>query len=441
MHSFRVLCCALLTILQISACKTLNQEPASDTTNAANNTSGGFLVPATDSGTGKRILVVANGGWGSCSDTGSPVGSRTFDSFVHLIDTLKSQFQVFPIVTCLESLPPFRANAKLSYMSLSGGVPLSRIFATDWPAVLRQLATAVQADAVYFIGHSYGGWVALNALRNNVQANATFLLDPIDAENCLVSSQLFGALNIPLPGCLQAPQVDYNVVLQNTPKLINYWQDIGNIHAAPILRGDPRVENLQIDVRSHPYLVANPNDARSYTHRLIGGHAPVWVDICQRITTANGAQSGVCSGIQTDLAGDIVLREPTIKSVVCQKEIEEPRTREKKYWTVRLDDFASGQGKLTALRSATSYYSRLDPNTQKLGITSSQRNFVWFGRRGLALGLKFDRNGRTAEGTFQMEQPERRQVDGMFCFTTLKEKRDGGAESGVAIPASTGRGI
>lgn len=392
------------------------------------------------------LLLIMSGGWGSCSDTNSPVGSRAFDSFMNLVKNLEGQFDVKYIMACLDNTPPDRSGARLSFMG--SGMPLTTVRAIDFPAYVVQFKNEYNPAKTYYLGHSYGGWVVLDLLRR-VQANSVFTFDPIDAHNCTTFSQIIGFFGIHSRWCTSAPDLPYADFVGNTAKIHNYWQDQGDIHSAPL--PDPRVDNQFMEVKTHPYFKDEPGDVKKYAHRLIGAFGPVWMDVCENIMKANSGDPGKCTWIPTDVSGHIVLKNPVAESVLCSKRITPEGTNQVINWGVYVDNFTKDQngkvyGEIAAVRGDEVYYRRRDHHRLEVTQANGQVNI---GAEDLGLAFRLNSDGRTARGLFELHgmvpdyrlnPPAARQVDRrvpeMFCIVFFGEGSGAQQESAIARPAA-----
>lgn len=413
------------------------------TTEPAGNSSLNDAAAAGVAAVKTKLFLVAAGGWGSCSDTNSPVGSRAYDSFINLVENLEGQFDVFYVFACLYKLPPWRPLADLSFMGR--GIPLTTIKATQLTSVINSYVQQIQPAKVYTMGHSYGGWVVLNMLRQGLPANMVFTMDPIDAERCLPITQLLNPIGIGGPGCANAPVMNYPQFIGNTAVLRNYWQDIGLIHGSPILPNDNRVVNRQEHVENHPFLQGkSQSDFDKYTHRLIGAYGPVWQNICESIAASNNGNNASCTTIVSDVDGHIVLRTPVVKSIKCSKSIIDQQTGQQVTWVINLDDIQQKVGVLTAVRGSKKYFTKDSVPPQLMTLQSAQGGSAGFSGPGVALNISLYSDGRTANGTFDLNvNQEQRHVPGMFCVVNHREAAGGqaNAEFRQAAPVAAATGI
>lgn len=252
------------------------------------------------------IVLIGQGGWGSCAGDQDPDGSRIYDSFRNLLKDLRRSADVHYMIGCLPKISPVRQLAKVYYsdsLGYTGGAGARE----EYPKLVREFIEGIRPDKVYFIGHSYGGWVVLDLLRRRIVANSTFTMDPIDAQNCTIADNLFYFVGVEARVCQRPPDMNYSVVLESTATLYNFWQQTGPIHSLPIDPEDRlrKVRNIELDVE-HSVYRGDARKKREYSHRMIGAYPYVWGMVCREISRLNGFDEGHCTMIDTNLLGEFV---------------------------------------------------------------------------------------------------------------------------------------
>lgn len=100
-------------------------------------------------------------------------------------------------------------------------------------------------DHVYLVGHSYGGWTAIQLgirlTREGLKISGVTVTDPISPFQCpahVMGKAVAATLGRPLPGCQTAPRdflvSDMNALAANADWLVNIYQD-----RQPILHSTP----------------------------------------------------------------------------------------------------------------------------------------------------------------------------------------------------------
>ncbi len=167
----------LLTLVGLAAAASGCFSPEDDTEAGAG---------AATSGQRPRILLFGAGGWNRCSGGGSSQ-SRIAANMNNLASQLKGFADVSVITECLRALPPSKPAAQTE-VDINGQV--GRVPARDIPGFVDEAIRAFQPSQIYTIGHSYGGWTVIDLLESGQlsrKVDATFALDPIDANDCLIT--------------------------------------------------------------------------------------------------------------------------------------------------------------------------------------------------------------------------------------------------------------
>ena len=254
----------------------------------------------------QTVLLVGYGGWESCQP--GLQNSKIADSFMNLVGNLQQQgVSVNWILGCLNTLPPWRPLSTGTVLTSNNQAFNNIKMQGDLQQVVRKFTDGVKPDKIYYIGHSYGGWVVFNLLENNFKASQVFGLDPIDARSCLPVGNLFYGLGVVNQGCLHNPDMNYNALLQLTSRITVFYTDYPPIHSSPINSQSDRVRNVHVDV-DHSWFHDNPSNPnqvnqknkKDYTHRMIGSYPAAWGAICQQIFKANNWPGSGCTTIDTD---------------------------------------------------------------------------------------------------------------------------------------------
>lgn len=242
-----------------------------------------------------KILLVASGGWGSC---GGPYDQRIWDSFSVLVKDLSANAKVDYMISCSNNVSPAKNVANIWYGGPDGQV--WKIKARDFPTYINDHINKTKPTQVYMIGHSYGGWVVLNAAAAGVPSTAIFGLDPIDAAECLPVNNFFLGLGISSAKCQVAPSFDYNFISRKTQRIFNLWQPLGPIHSTPINHAIAHSKEFDINHSSFGGLQVQKD---TYAHRMIGSEPAAWGAICHTIYKINGWDTSGCRMIETDGEG------------------------------------------------------------------------------------------------------------------------------------------
>lgn len=245
-----------------------------------------------------KILLVGAGGWGSCGSGNSPFDQRIYDSFSVLAKDLSAHAKVDYMISCSGNVSPAKLVANTWYAGPDGQV--WKIKARDFPSYVYDHIKKTNPTQVYMIGHSYGGWVVLNATNAGVPSTAVFGLDPIDAAECLPINNFFLGIGIGSSKCVVAPYFDYGNIGKYTQKLYQMWQPLGPIHSVAV--NHSIAVNREFDI-NHSSFGGLQAEKMTYAHRMIGSEPTAWGAICQTIFKINSWDANECRMIETDGAG------------------------------------------------------------------------------------------------------------------------------------------
>jgi pimeloyl-ACP methyl ester carboxylesterase len=189
------------------------------------------------------VFFIVMGGRTSCG-SGSPAAQGTAMNrpFQAMLGHLKNRFRQRKfsyLVSCLDTEAPPGGQA--------------RFFTSDQPnfeergnadELVRQTELFTPSRAVFVIGHSYGGFLAMYVAQNlriDRPLDGLFTVDPI-SPNCGPGGVVFGS-----QACHSAPsEMDNDLIRRQTKRWINYFQDQDTwINSSAI----SEAENLHIQYR------------------------------------------------------------------------------------------------------------------------------------------------------------------------------------------------
>ncbi len=252
-------------------------------------------VKTTFEAIGGDALLVVVGGWMSCKQalSPSPVDMFLYDQAENLAANLKAglpQVRVHKLYVCLRLKPPV-SGAPMWYMRSDRGNVVYSNDVTELHNTIRAMAQQIGTPAIFLMGHSYGGYVAMDTASkmSDMKLAGLYTIDPISAETCKVMDNLpIAAGN---PDCQRPPTTLPNTVIRaSTLGWINFHQPLGSLHASPIAEA----ANLQIDL---PY--------GDKAHHRLGFDPLVWNPICRSITNTLGVEATEhCKDITVDENGN-----------------------------------------------------------------------------------------------------------------------------------------
>lgn len=263
------------------------------------------LLTGVSAKAGDSVLLVGEGGWESCR-----FGlDRQFieQQFQQLVSNLRSTFphKQFSTLTTCTGLRAAYGNTPIPYRYSDGRRNLRGEIAAN--AVDSLISHYRGNSEVFLIGHSHGGWLAMNAAAGLSSSAGLFTIEPISAAQCDVRDFLRNRSKRPIPrrqdirpGCRQAPyDVDTNAVVRSTAGV---WY---NYHLGNQFKGD-LYSSAAAGAMNVQFSLLMGDEA----HHRLGLDYRVWTDICYRISGQLGASkdSTVCKAIEVDHDGRLVRR-------------------------------------------------------------------------------------------------------------------------------------
>ena len=157
-----------------------------------------------------RLLIVAMGGRNSCQKA-APYSPKTMSMYTE-------------VQKALDKLSPHYSQTDILASCFRGD---GQVFYTDSPDAdvkkgdMRDIASILDSTqaTVVVIGHSYGGWLAMQTLLHTRLKVSLFTIDPISPVNCAFLKPQNWL------GCTKAPtDIPYDIVAQRTFEWYNYFQ-------------------------------------------------------------------------------------------------------------------------------------------------------------------------------------------------------------------------
>jgi|GEM_PF-2000769 len=386
-----------------------------------NQNDGASTALEIQSGQRERIFVVVNGGWNSCNDTNTPVGSRTFDSANAMFERLSPKYDVHYVYSCLHKLPPWRPKAELTFMGRA--IPVQTIAAPEWPAAVGQMISRIRPSRTFIVGHSYGGWVSLDLHQKGISSESTYLIDPIDAVRCLPVVQVSNAIGLAGDACKSAPDMPYDSMTDRFGQLYNFWQPFGDIHSTAIRSSSAQIINRETSIEHMSVLRDAPSKRDDAAHRLMGAFNAIWSEICASIQKSD--DPSLCPMPETNEAGFVTFADPELDAIKCSKLFFDQQSQ-MHTWLVGVRTAGQKPAAISAWRDGVEYAGESDAST--LSRQRSNGGSEVFGFANGRLLFQPNKDGRTGSGTFSIEHPShgKREVGEMFCVTYNRER---GADS------------
>ncbi len=193
----------------------------------------------TDTTSGVRTPVVAFfGGYTSCgtSDSGDPANQDLKTFFDATQKALKQKLGVEPkfLLTCYTL-----AYESVRYR-MTGEEGVKDKLIAGMEADFEDLLGTLENPEVLMVGHSYGGWTAMDMalkLPPGAKLKGIVTLDPISHEDCVTNDVIASGFEA-VPGCTRAP-TDFGdekiKSLSEAAEWLNYYQDqVSFLHSGEI---------------------------------------------------------------------------------------------------------------------------------------------------------------------------------------------------------------
>lgn len=259
---------------------------------------------------GSQILMLVVGGWNSCvtgdhegpssfmgrAGMESPWDGRTtkgFRDFYQKMNINSPRTKINFMLVCLQTGPAdaaqmrFITSDKLAvlHQTKDGRTPYR---SEDFPEVVSQYFPDVSIPT-YVVGHSYGGWVVMNYIRDIINqrrdVRGLFTLDPISSLQCLPLAQILKS-----PACTVAPgsisssrDIPNQVIINSLPPNAywhNFFQNNGGLHSSAIRELVRSDKGQNIDQTNIFDQTATAVEA---AHRHMGSRSENWDVIFDRV--------------------------------------------------------------------------------------------------------------------------------------------------------------
>jgi pimeloyl-ACP methyl ester carboxylesterase len=245
-------------------------------------------------------IYVVIGGFHSCrvGDDGSRSAFsgklwRAFSSYV--LTPMTQNLGVNPAVVAGCFTEELSLSPRLDFQLSTNSAPESEanavtgLFTEPTPETMRPVVDVVLAQVesslkqspaslVYFVGHSYGAWVAMHAalemLARGQNVQTLFTIDPISPLNCN-PLRFLEALVETVPGCQEAPaDIVSNDRIRLRDELKGGWRNFyetqfHRLHSGPIPELDDQRQSFRVRVDS-------PNPIYNDQHATIAEDPKIW---------------------------------------------------------------------------------------------------------------------------------------------------------------------
>lgn len=254
----------------------------------------------------ERVLLVGQGGWESCRN--GLENQFIAVQFGNLVDNLKRNFpgkRFATLTTCTKFLAAVGSTPiPYRYTDEWGRVTCGDVAANGVSALVASYTTS--DTAVFLLGHSHGGWLAMNATAGLKQVWGLFTIEPVSAAQCDVrdflrnrSKRPVKRRQIAISGCRNAP-TDVNTRALLGSVRSNWFNYVLNPNQ---FRGDAH-SSMATGARNVLFTVNGGKDS----HHLLGLDYRVWTDICIRASHILGEARPFCAAIEVNYDGQLVRR-------------------------------------------------------------------------------------------------------------------------------------
>ncbi len=170
--------------------------------------------------------ILFSGGWNSCN----PDARRTdvYKRAIRFLD-MRAKMGVYynVVATCYKKL-----TDKVYVFSSRSKNKLASATHNELYRFLKNTSQTTTSQTISFVGHSYGGWLAMKAatnLSNQLTINGLATLDPISVESCNILKAIrspYQLIRAVYKGCVRAPDdVNYGLISLHVDWWDNFYQD------------------------------------------------------------------------------------------------------------------------------------------------------------------------------------------------------------------------
>lgn len=183
----------------------------------------------------KTLLIFAMGGRNSCGQEKNPRSISMYPRVAQLVKRLSTEFVVTTIITCYDR-----------YGSLFVQIEDEKAQKSN-PEGIASLSDTLEKERTLLVGHSYGGWLAMQttlALKDDVELVTIDAISPVECQLSLPKSWF---------GCQRAPRdISSKKVGASTKRWQNFFQTSTlYLHSSEIPEAQnehiPNVGHTQID--------------------------------------------------------------------------------------------------------------------------------------------------------------------------------------------------
>jgi hypothetical protein len=258
---------------------------------------------------GRKIFMLVVGGWNSCvtgqmegeqsfmgkSGLESPWDGRTtkgFKPFYNRMRETDSDVKIYFMLVCLQTGPANKAQMRfitsdklaVLHQTKDGRTPYRT---EDLPDLVAQYFPDT-AIPTYVVGHSYGGWVVMNYIRDIARQGRNikglFTLDPISSLQCPPLAQILKSPACTFaPGTISgSPDIPNQEIINSLPRdgvWYNFFQNNGGLHSSAI----PQLQSFGRNIDRTEKFDGNSAAATEAAHRNMGLLEDNWDIIYERI--------------------------------------------------------------------------------------------------------------------------------------------------------------
>ena len=178
----------------------------------------------------ERLLVLVMGGRNSCGRDGDPEAMSMYPQASRALDILRETYRITTVLTCYDSY------STLFYR-------MGTVQRAKHQDDLLDLVNRQEKDHILYIGHSYGGWLAMALTLQGHTKSYLYTIDPISPVECELTNPTSWT------GCQRAPQdLPQDAVAQKTNLWSNFYQTTTMyLHSSEI----PQAENFHVEGVGH----------------------------------------------------------------------------------------------------------------------------------------------------------------------------------------------
>lgn len=245
------------------------------------------------------IVLVAIGGWGSCTKSKSPqnqfMAGQMRNLKMNLLST-NAHIRIHLLNICSPHLLKSSfGNRGMDYSFHNHSTNQFNVGRTAESSVvflLKNIKAQLPNSIFFIMGHSHGGATAMRAIYQMAHSGLNFVkglftIEPIDSASCNTRAWLRNEKRRQLPDCRRAPNWPLNELSVIRSTASNNWHNYTFVHRSNIDNGQTYSGRIAGNYAFEHSLTSHYGKD---THHMIGAHHATWTHIYGVVSRSLGIQ-------------------------------------------------------------------------------------------------------------------------------------------------------